>query len=494
MINSIGIYDRWLHTLGGGEKHTIDLAQAFSKLVPEVEILTHRPTSIEKLQEKFGIKKINFKIRYIPESWDYELSPYTKEYDLFVLSSFADMVGSQSKKSILSVFFPMELNLSFSKYLIRVIIIPLFRLLFQFPLYIQNDNNKLITVATNKKVRNTTIHLHFPNLALSVVEQIRVTSIGEIVTSKIRVLHKSNTVELSIKSKNPVRQWQIELPNSEFSTGVMVSVTASLWNKVGLFLMNLSSALKQRCVAGPRKFSKKELESYQTIIANSKYTQKWIKNYWNKESEVIYPPVDIANFSKTEKKKKWIVSVGRFFVSGHNKKQLEMVEAFKQISSQMNDWELHLVGSVNDAQIHKEYLEKVLQASKGYPITVHTDINFSKLKNILAQSSIYWHAAGLGSPENKEPEKLEHFGLSIVEAMAAGCVPVVINKGGPAEIGDSVGYTWNTLKELQEITLSLSKNSKLLTKLQTKSINLSKAYNNKNFEYKVTELLKKVNQ
>jgi glycosyltransferase involved in cell wall biosynthesis len=60
-----------------------------------------------------------------------------------------------------------------------------------------------------------------------------------------------------------------------------------------------------------------------------------------------------------------------------------------------------------------------------------------RVKDLLADAKIYVHCA-----------LNEHFGISIVEAMAAGCVPVVHDSGGPREIvSDDVGYRWNSVTE-----------------------------------------------
>lgn len=493
-MKKAGIYDRWLHTLGGGEQHTVALAQALARSGYSVEILTHRPTNTDELKTKFGISRLNFSIRYLPELWDYQITPYTKEYDLFVLSSFADMFKSEAKKSILSVFFPIELKLNLFKYITRVLVVPAMRKLFQFPLYIQNDANTLITIATNKQTKKTTVHLHFPQLALSVVEQLEVTcqETGVQIQTRVRVLHKKNTVELQLSSKKKFRQFQIVLPESKYTRGVTVSLKSSLWNTVGQFIIGIVPAWKQRFSAGPRKFAITELTSYDKIIANSNYTAKWIKNYWNLNSQVVYPPVETTNFSSAKNKKKWIVSTGRFFIGGHNKKQLEMVEAFKKLSPQNPEWELHLIGSVNDALTHKNYFETVVAASKGYPIVIHENIPFTQLQNILSQSSMYWHASGLDVNEADAPDKIEHFGLTIIEAMASGCVPVVINKGGPIEIVSNSGVTWNTVEELINSTQELISNPKKLEEYRKKSIEASKLYSTQSFENKLNEILKSV--
>jgi glycosyltransferase involved in cell wall biosynthesis len=43
----------------------------------------------------------------------------------------------------------------------------------------------------------------------------------------------------------------------------------------------------------------------------------------------------------------------------------------------------------------------------------------------------------------------EHFGITIVEAMSAGCVPIVHDSGGPREtVNDRTGFRWQTEKEI----------------------------------------------
>lgn len=487
-MKTAGVYDRWLHTLGGGERHTVAIASFLAKKGYQVELLTHRPTKLSSLKKKFGFKNLPFTIRYLPELWDYELTPYTKEYDLFVLSSFADIIPSQAKKSILSVFFPVTLKLTFKEWLTRVVVVPAFRKLFQFPLYIQENTYKT-TLATNKPRTTVTFKIQFDKLALSVVEQLQVTSIDAEVNHTLRVLHHTNTVEITATANKPVRQWQVQLPKSEYSLGRTTSLKLSIWNKLGSLLMNLAPGWKERFQAGPRKFTQAELDSYTRIIANSKYTKKWIAKYWGMNTPVVYPPVNIEEFASAERQQKWIVNTGRFFVGGHSKKQLELVEAFKQLHQELPDWELHLVGSVNDADIHRKYYQQVVDAAQGLPVVFHKNASFDELTSVLGKSKIYWHATGLDIDEEKYPVMLEHFGLTIVEAMASGCIPVVIDKGGPAEIARDVGYTWDTVEELIHITKHLAQDPDRLKQFKEKAEKASTLYDQKAFEDNFTEVL-----
>ena len=99
----------------------------------------------------------------------------------------------------------------------------------------------------------------------------------------------------------------------------------------------------------------------------------------------------------------------------------------------------------------------LLKKTNGYPIELRTNISYQELNDLYGKSSIYWHAAGYDIDENKNPELVEHFGITTVEAMSSGTIPIVINKGGQKEIvseGED-GYLFETIEELVEKTQSL---------------------------------------
>src|SRR5581483_5612288 len=86
---------------------------------------------------------------------------------------------------------------------------------------------------------------------------------------------------------------------------------------------------------------------------------------------------------------------------------------------------------------------------------------FDELIKEYAKSRFYWHAAGFGEDERSEPIRFEHFGISTVESMAAGCVPIVFGKAGQREIvrHGRDGLLWKTLDELSKQTRWLIGNS-----------------------------------
>jgi len=198
----------------------------------------------------------------------------------------------------------------------------------------------------------------------------------------------------------------------------------------------------------------RRMESYQLKTAISDFSRRWTQRRWRVDCQVVYPPVD-THFRRVEKEK-IILSVGRFAIEGegHTKKQKEMLKAFGEIKEGCSKgWEYYCVGGMGETPKHQAYFEE-LSAIAPHGAQLVANIPRDTLKSLYERASIFWHAAGYGEDENTDPIFLEHFGIATVEAMAAGCVPVVINKGGQPEIVEHgvSGFLWETLDELREYT------------------------------------------
>lgn len=235
-------------------------------------------------------------------------------------------------------------------------------------------------------------------------------------------------------------------------------------------------------------WGKFKLKGWDLIIYNSRFTKDYSQDNWPLKSEIIHPPIDTLKI-KPLKKEKYILSVGRFFGYLKDKKHKVLIEAFKELfeSGSIEDWSLHLVGSAGKGD--KDYVESLKDLAKNIPVKFYPNLEYDKLIELYGKSSIYWHAAGFGETD---PTRMEHFGISTVEAMAGGAVPVVIGKGGQREIvGDNkLGYLWESLDELKQITLKLIKDSKLLEKMAKKATRRAQGFSKEKFVERIINLSK----
>lgn len=200
---------------------------------------------------------------------------------------------------------------------------------------------------------------------------------------------------------------------------------------------------------------RQRMASYQVKTAISEFSSAWARRRWRVECDVVHPPVD-TNFRRVAKEK-IILSVGRFALAseGHTKKQAEMLGVFRSIEDEgLLDWKYFSVGGLGDTPGHRAYFERLRETATGSGAELLANVERDELKSLYERAAIFWHAAGYGEDESTRPIFVEHFGISTVEAMAAGCVPVVINKGGQREIVEHgvTGFLWETMEELKKYT------------------------------------------
>jgi glycosyltransferase involved in cell wall biosynthesis len=224
-------------------------------------------------------------------------------------------------------------------------------------------------------------------------------------------------------------------------------------------------------------------------VYNSLFTKRVVeKRLRTHKSIVVYPPIDIDAFKNSSVKDNIILSVGRFDSPSHSKRFDVLVRAFKLLYKKNKKLNLIIAGGLKGDFGKITLKELKLQAEK-YPISFVVNPSHPELIKLYAKSRIYWHAAGYDIDEEISPELVEHFGISTVEAMASGCVPVVINKGGQKEIvtGKS-GFLWNAINELVNLTLSVFSDDKLCRKLSRGAIKRSNKFSEKVFAQKLQNL------
>jgi alpha-1,2-mannosyltransferase len=181
--------------------------------------------------------------------------------------------------------------------------------------------------------------------------------------------------------------------------------------------------------------TKKALATSRIILTNSRFTRDAVREaYPDIDPHILHPPVDIDRFSlayRSHSRERQVLVVSRF----SPEKQIEnAIRVAKLLGGNIN---FEIIGSLLPAnKLYFNSLQKMIQ-DYGLENKVRLTPNATneELLDAMSTSTVYLHTM-YG----------EHFGVSIVEAMAAGLVPVIPSYGGCSEVAP-VEYQYNTIEE-----------------------------------------------
>lgn len=242
-------------------------------------------------------------------------------------------------------------------------------------------------------------------------------------------------------------------------------------------------------VGGRSLMNKMKLFRINKVVCNSYFTKKFIDTEFGVDSVVIYPPVDVERI-KQKRKENLIIYAGRFSQLTQAKNQHILIEIFKRFyDSGYRNWKLILAGGTEVGST--EYIKKIKKMGESYPVSVVEKPSYKDLLELYAKAKIFWSAAGFGVNEKKEPGKVEHFGITLVEAMSARCIPFVYNAGGYKEIVQDAksGFLWDKKSDLLRKTRLVIKDPILSKKISKNARKSSLKYSYQNFEKEVHALL-----
>jgi glycosyltransferase involved in cell wall biosynthesis len=186
-----------------------------------------------------------------------------------------------------------------------------------------------------------------------------------------------------------------------------------------------------------------------TIVTNSEFSKRAIIDALGIDNVyILSPPVYINTFrngvllrSADHIRDDIVIVLSRIdpFKQIENAIKLAKILKDKNVGRGMK-----IVGSLYYYNI--EYYTHLIQLVKDLHldnyVTFKINASLDKLLSIMRESKVYFH-----------PTIGEHFGMSVVEAMAAGLIPIVPAIGGPAEFVPRK-YQYKTLEQAAEIISS----------------------------------------
>jgi GT2 family glycosyltransferase/glycosyltransferase involved in cell wall biosynthesis len=209
---------------------------------------------------------------------------------------------------------------------------------------------------------------------------------------------------------------------------------------------------------------------------------------------VITPPAvwPDATGGMAWNERRTILSVGRFFAGGHNKRQDVVIEAFRRVvEAGIEGVELALAGAIHPSPAGRARFYELQGLAEGLPCTLYPNIGRRDLATLYGRSAVLIHAAGFGVDPDEFPEALEHFGITPIEAASFGCIPVVYGQGGPREVIRTLGCNtaFSTVEECADIVAGLLQDPIGSTALSLHLLESSQLYSAEAFQHRVDEAL-----
>jgi glycosyltransferase involved in cell wall biosynthesis len=167
-------------------------------------------------------------------------------------------------------------------------------------------------------------------------------------------------------------------------------------------------------------------------LAVSDFTKWRIKKFWNRESQTVYPPVDIQSFSQVfdSTDRDGVISIGRFTPEKNHLLQLEIARRLPNLT-------FKICGSAKTPYYQRwfNYVKAKAEEMDLRNVEFYPNIPFEKLVALIGESMFFLHTMFH-----------EDFGLTTAEAIAGGCVPIVHDSGGQKEVVPYEFLRFNTIE------------------------------------------------
>ena len=221
------------------------------------------------------------------------------------------------------------------------------------------------------------------------------------------------------------------------------------------------------------------------LLTNSRFVQGIIRKILKRNSIVVYPPVDVGVFSSNSLEAVRDDSTVAIIASYSPKRHLEQVPLVAKHSRKAR---FIIMGksdeySESTLTILRQLIEKFHVKDR---ITLMQNVPRKEFIDILSKAKIYLHTM-----------PMDHFGISVVEAMASGSVPVVPRSGGPwTDILDkrqgAYGFSYSSPQEAAEYIDSLLTDEDLRGKIALRASQRAWRFDKAVFNDEIVRVVEKI--
>lgn len=242
------------------------------------------------------------------------------------------------------------------------------------------------------------------------------------------------------------------------------------------------------------------LPAFDEIWVNSNFTRRYLNGHLRllgvpaPKIRVVYPP---ATLPSTPGAPDWrdratVMTVGRFFTGGHNKRQDVAIEIVRTLKEKFGrSVKLQMVGALHASAASRDRFNELVEMADDLDAEFFPNASRSRLIELYAHAAVLIHTAGFGVDKYAYPERLEHFGIVPLEAASSGAIPVVYGEAGPAEVMGLLGCptTFSSVNEAAEKIEELFADPSRASALSTRLIERSREFSSEAFRSRVYEAL-----
>ncbi len=367
------VYNRFLPSMGGGERHSCMLAQVLAEQGHEVDLIAHEDVGKDLLADHLGLNLAKVSLRVVPDRGERDMASVSTDYELFVNASYMSRVKARAIHNIYLCYFPTpfdhDLN-GWRRWAVR-----------RIGPHVRGGNPGPAGWGLGwfppegGRRRSWTWTSGHAGLIV-------VGGGARAIGFELGRPGAPGPTQVTVSDERGRELAQLEAGPGGFQRHQVTLPPAA--RDVEIFFdsdtfvpghgddRSLGVAVSRLRMSGQRRTLRERAGEKVPWLLRNPQDLSFLE-YWGVDSDVLFPPIRVQELRPGRKQHK-ILSVGRFFArgSGHSKKQLELVEAFGRMMrrNRLDGWELHLVGGVEPS--HKPYLNKIRRCSGTPPGSART--------------------------------------------------------------------------------------------------------------------------